>query len=572
MKRLLSGAAILLVVISAFLIITLPPRPMTLAAAGDGTIAGSVHIHTTRSDGRSTPDEIAKLAAQLGQRFVVFADHGDGMRVIDPPAYRSGVLCIDGIEVSTNGGHYVALDMPSAPYPLAGEARDVVDDVKRLGGFGIASHPDSPKPDLRWHDWTAPVDAVEWVNPDTSWRVHAAGPWPLRLRLVAAIFHYPIRPAETVASLTTPPDQTMTHWNALVLRRKIVGLAGDDAHAKLEFRNSASGDNRYSVPIPSYDASLRTLSVHLTPERPLSGNAADDGAVVMRAIRGGHLYIAMDAIASPPSFEFTATNALGTAHEGDELAVGGPVTLHVRSNAPAGFTTILWRGRQMLATEQRNEFTIPGGQNPAVYRVEIRSTEATRQITWLFSNPIYVRAPQASTTSPEPVVGASTPLFDGHTLSGWHVETDATSTAALVAAPTPAGAELQLRYTLSPGPASGQRAAMVWGTPDGRVPAGMGSYRQLKFSARADRPMRISVQLRTPDVGRTLRRWQRSVYVDTAAQEHVVEFDDLTPSPGTEAGKPPLDQVNAILLVVDTVNTKPGSSGTLWVTDPALQK
>jgi hypothetical protein len=84
--------------------------------------------------------------------------------------------------------------------------------------------------------------------------------------------------------------------------------------------------------------------------------------------------------------------------------------------------------------------------------------------------------------------------------------------------------------------------------------------------------MRVSVQLRTPDVGRTLRRWQRSVYVDTVVREHVVEFDDLSPSPGTEAGKPPLDQVNTVLLVVDTVNTKPGSSGTLWVADPALQR
>jgi hypothetical protein len=100
----------------------------------------------------------------------------------------------------------------------------------------------------------------------------------------------------------------------------------------------------------------------------------------------------------------------------------------------------------------------------------------------------------------------------------------------------------------------------------------MGSYRQLKFSARADHPMRISVQLRTPDAGRTLRRWQRSVYVDATVREHVVEFDDMTPSPGTEAGKPPLDQVNAVLLVVDTVNTKPGSSGVLWVADPALQR
>src|SRR5207248_2826949 len=91
----------------------------------------------------------------------------------DAPAYRSGVLCLDGVEVSTMGGHYIALDMPPAPYPLGGEARDVVDDVRRLGGFGIVAHPDSPKPELQWREWDAPFDAMEMVNPDTGWRVQA---------------------------------------------------------------------------------------------------------------------------------------------------------------------------------------------------------------------------------------------------------------------------------------------------------------------------------------------------------------------------------------------------------------
>ena len=83
------------------------------------------------------------------------------------------MLCLDGVEISTNGGHYIALDMPAAPYPLGGEARDVVEDVRRLGGFGIAAHPDSPKPELRWRDWAAPIDGIEILNPDTGWRLWA---------------------------------------------------------------------------------------------------------------------------------------------------------------------------------------------------------------------------------------------------------------------------------------------------------------------------------------------------------------------------------------------------------------
>ena len=71
-------------------------------------------------------------------------------------------------------GHYLALDMPAAPYPLGGDARGVVEDVKRLGGFGVVAHPNSPKPDLSWDDWDAPFDAIEWLNPDTSWRLKVA--------------------------------------------------------------------------------------------------------------------------------------------------------------------------------------------------------------------------------------------------------------------------------------------------------------------------------------------------------------------------------------------------------------
>ena len=42
------------------------------------------------------------------------------------------------------------IGLPVAPYPLGGEARDVLEDVRRLGGFGIVAHPDSPKEALRW--------------------------------------------------------------------------------------------------------------------------------------------------------------------------------------------------------------------------------------------------------------------------------------------------------------------------------------------------------------------------------------------------------------------------------------
>ena len=108
---------------------------------------------------RATRPGLLRAAARAGLQFVVFTDHGDGTRPPDPPATSSGVLCIDAVEISTNGGHYVALGMRrSAVSRSAGKPSAVVEDVRRLGGFGIVAHPDSPKPELAWSDWTRRAD------------------------------------------------------------------------------------------------------------------------------------------------------------------------------------------------------------------------------------------------------------------------------------------------------------------------------------------------------------------------------------------------------------------------------
>src|SRR4051794_27107776 len=166
---------VLVAIVAVFAWLTFPPKHRILTPSfQDGTVPGAIHIHSTRSDGRGTLDEIAHAASAAGLKFIVITDHGDGTRAPDVPVYREGVLCLDAVEISTAGGHYIAIGIPKAPYPLAGQARDVVDDVARLGGFGIAAHPDSPKSELSWREWSAPFNGMEFANPDTSWRKQIA--------------------------------------------------------------------------------------------------------------------------------------------------------------------------------------------------------------------------------------------------------------------------------------------------------------------------------------------------------------------------------------------------------------
>jgi hypothetical protein len=557
------------VFIATVFIARVPPKHLTLAdPAPDQTIPGVLHVHSVRSDGRGTADEIAEAAAQAGLKFVIVTDHGDGTRTPEAPVYRRGVLCLDAVEISTSGGHYIALDMPASPYPLGGEARDVVEDVKRLGGFGLVAHPDSPKDELRWREWGEPFDALEIVNLDTAWRQRAAGAsWRQRVDLATRLLSYPIRPAESIASLVQP-STIWDRWAALARRRHLVTLPGADAHARIGWRTGDPVAGSMSAPLPSYLTSFRTLSVHVRTERALTGNAGFDARMIIRAIRAGHSYTAMEGAASPASFDFTATNDRGTVHAGDEISAGGTLTLRVRSNAPPGFTTTIWNGTELVSGDHhQQDVSVELPEGDGVYRAEIRATGQFPSLPWIVSNAIYVRIPGANTPAiPTAVTTPDTALalFDGRTLTGWKVEQDATSLGAVDVAETGTTRQpaLRWRFGLSSGMPSSQFAALLADLPNGAA-----SGDRVTFTARAERPMRISIQLRAGS-----DRWQRSVYLDIFNRQRTVLFSDLRPAGAAATDKPPLADVRSLMFVVDATNTKPGTSGRIWIARPALQR
>src|SRR3954466_16340552 len=120
-------AAILLVAAIA-LAAMMPSAPLVLPAAPAGLapgVRGIIHVHTNRSDGTGPVDDVIRAAADAGLQFVIVTDHGDAPGAPDIPVYRNGVLYIDAVEISTRNGHVLGLGLPKAPYPLAGDGRDV---------------------------------------------------------------------------------------------------------------------------------------------------------------------------------------------------------------------------------------------------------------------------------------------------------------------------------------------------------------------------------------------------------------------------------------------------------------
>jgi len=553
MRRWFWAAVVVAVGIAWYLL--LPPPPVTLATSPTGAplpIRGAIHVHTRRSDGTGTVDEVAAAARRAGLQFVIFTDHGDGTRGSDTPVYRNGVLCIDAVEISTNGGHVVALGLPQSEYPLAGEVGDVIEDIRRMGGMSIAAHPDSPRAELRWSDWNARVDGVEWLNGDSQWRDEGWG------TLARALFTYPFRGAATLATLLDRPDDLLNRWDTLTVNRSVVAVAAADAHARVGPGGDPYGRS-LSLHLPSYEQIFRAFSISL-PQVQLHGNAPEDAGVVLGAIRAGRLFSTIDALASPAVFAFSAVSGTHQAVMGDRLPLDGPVMLRVETNGRDGaIITLLAEGKTVASgAPPVLEYAAPA--TAAVYRVEIDVPGAPGMppIPWLVSNPIYVGTPTTSDTSSTAApLSEAVAVYSNGPATDWRIEKSVRSEGTIGTARSLDGTQLLLRYglggTLSESPFV---AAVVASSND------LARFKGVTFTARAMRAMRLTFQLRASGAGD--RRWGRSVYIDDMARTVTIAFDEMLPM-GTATGRPSLEDVRDLLFVVDTVHAKQGSSGQVWL-------
>jgi len=555
------AAAAGLAAVALFVALTLPPSTRHLPAVdAPAPVLGAYHVHSSRSDGTGTVDDIARAAARAGLHFVILTDHDDATRVPDPPVYLHGVLCIDAVEVSSFGGHVVALGLrgPSA-YPLAGETRDVVEDIRRLGGYAVAAHPDSPRDELRWRAANAAFDGMEWINADSEWRDDAPR------RLLAAAVRSLVRPAESIASLFDRPARSLQRWDAALRVRPVFSIAALDAHARIGFDEHEEPRRGAALSRPRYVDMFRTLAQSVELEPPLGGDAVADAARVIDALVAGRSFSILRAIAEPAVLLFTAEAGGIVAPMGAALpSAVDPVVLRASvPQAPTARIVLFRNGAEVEAGNGRLERQVP--PEPAVYRVEAYLD--THAVPWLLSNAIRIRLPDE--TSPNLVatgpgsgmpapVGLDPAVEQRLGVSGqgaWAVEHDPTSNGKV----SESESGLRFAYRLGSGTPAGQFAAMA------TTAAGEAGVDRIEFTGSADRPMRVSVQVRVGSGGG--QRWRRSVYLDTTPRRVVVPLRDMDPAEAATSLRPIVARVHAVLIVVDTLNSVTGAAGEVRLSD-----
>jgi hypothetical protein len=542
---------------------------------------GAYHVHTRRSDGTGTAEEIAAAAGRAGLDFVVLTDHGDATRTPDAPRYVGAVLVIDAVEISTRGGHYAALGLTgAAPYRLAGSPRDVIDDVARMGGAGFVTHPDSAKKSLAWRDWSLPVAGFEWLNADSEWRDEG------RLALGRTLLSYPFRPVPAVTSLLDRPVATLERWDAMMKEgRYLVALAGADAHARLGVRDyeEEGGGDAMAVPLPGYETVFRAFSTRVLLDEPLSGAPDADARRVIAAMAQGRSYTVVDGHAAPARFEFFARGPGGPRTMGESLLPDEPVSFVVRALAPAGSRLRLLRNGVQVAESSGLELvhetttSLAGGERGAGFRAEVVVPGAPGDppVPWIVSNPLFVgrAVPPGDRPSIVPPAGAedggpNERRPPGHAASigvdlrACRSEKNSTSTSEIEV--NEGGDRLRWRWRLSGG---GEPAwvALACAIP----PVGPGDT--ILFRATADTPLRLSVQLReAATAASVVHRWQRTVYVDQSGRSFRVPVSGLEPVEKGGSAQVPAG-TRTLLLVVDWVHGLAGMRRDVLLETAAVQ-
>ena len=248
---------------------------------------------------------------------------------------------------------------------------------------------------------------------------------------------------------------------------------------------------------------------------------------------------------------------------GDVLPAGEPVHLRVDANAPGDATIALYQAGVALAQARGSHLEYDAPPSPAAYHVEISLPDApgTPPVPWVLSNPVYVGLDSTPTTSsPHAQPHSFMTLYDGGPARGWRIEKSTASDAAINVIGAVNGSQLLLRYAISGTPADSPYAGFAM-----PVTAEIAAFDRLLFTARADRPMRLSVQLR--ETGDAAERWRRSVYLDSMRRTIEVAFSEFRPVASANPSHLDLSKIESILFVVDTVNTKAGSNGEMQIDD-----
>jgi len=359
-------------------------------------LKGAIHVHSFLG-GHSTGTfaDITKAAQANGLAFVVMTEHPSSdydTRAMSLKGVRGGVLYVPGNETSesdadrflTFGGDVAATGETSAP----SSTQEIINRAKAARQLVFVAHPETFR---SWREASG-FDGMEIYN------LHADAKNINRLMLFFdGLWSYRSYPHLLWTRFYQNPAANLQRFDELTAqqegdggRRKVVAIAGNDAHANVGFSfRDLAGHSIFELKLDPYERSFQTVRTHVLVERgqPLGEEN------LLTALARGHAYVSFDLLCDAGGFRFTATNGAEQKLMGDEIGLSSTgVKLQVTTPVKSRIA-IIRRGQVVSEANEvvSHEWT---AQEAGVYRVVCYLPQLPaplKEKPWIISNPIYVR-------------------------------------------------------------------------------------------------------------------------------------------------------------------------------------
>ena len=329
-------------------------------------VTGVIHIHTTYShDAQGRFEDVVRVANAQGLDYCIVTDHNTLQGLRDgKQGWYGAVLVLIGDEISTQSGHYLALNVHEEIDRTTRTTQQIIDEVNRQGGLGFIAHPYFKHG--RWRDWT-----VHGFTGIEGYNVAHDTLDENTLRLALWTLTVPAEPF--YLSILDRPYDPLSAWDHLIAQHgRVVGIGSSDAH---EF-------HILGVKFAPYEDMFQLARTHLLV--PAASTLTD--TLVYDALRQGHAYFSIDLVANAGGFRFDARKGkriLGVMGDAVPFSDG----LELIAVLPAAAQLALYKDGVQIATTIGQSWIIPVTA-PGVYRLEA----ARNNKPWIFSNPIYVEA------------------------------------------------------------------------------------------------------------------------------------------------------------------------------------
>lgn len=365
----------------------------TQNASGYYDYRGVTHVHTNKSTGSLSHAMVIQAAKDADQDFIIFTDLNDFSHPRFSEGYDGSLLVLHGQELSYLDSHILYYEEPkSLDLTGMGQTQVHLTDMlsqKRLStdpGFFVLAHPFKSK--YHWSgDYPIGLDGIEVLNLMRLWEQA----WQSsKLSVMWSGLLYPFNPELSLIRLYEDPSEELDLWDKLTRKRPTIGMGGSDATARIA---AVPG-----VHFPSYQRSFGLMSNHILLTTELTGSTSSDKNKTLQALKGGHFYMAFDALGLTKGFVAELRTAEKRWLMGSSVKWTPGLELNIRlpQRPMTDFEVVVMKDGQRFMTSN-SQLTQMNVLLPGVYRVMVRVIpflplpDGKRWFTWILTNPFYVQ-------------------------------------------------------------------------------------------------------------------------------------------------------------------------------------